>query len=68
MVGRRASTGMRVGGERFLIIPPHLALWGRRDSADVIPPNSILLIRGGVAGREKVALVFGAEEHPSGAG
>ena len=34
--------GMRVGGKRFLIIPPHLG-YGEEEIGGVIPPNSILL-------------------------
>ena len=34
--------GMRVGGERFLIVPPHLG-YGEEEIGGVIPPNSILL-------------------------
>ena len=34
--------GMRVGGKRFLIIPPHLG-YGEKEIGGVIPPNSILL-------------------------
>jgi FKBP-type peptidyl-prolyl cis-trans isomerase len=33
--------GMRVGGRRELIIPPHLG-YGRRGAGDAIPPNSVL--------------------------
>ena len=34
--------GMRVDGERFLIVPPHLG-YGEEGIGGVIPPNSILL-------------------------
>ncbi len=34
--------GMRVGGERFLIVPPDLG-YGEEEIGGVIPPNSILL-------------------------
>jgi FKBP-type peptidyl-prolyl cis-trans isomerase len=33
--------GMRVGGRRELIIPPHLG-YGRRGAGNSIPPNSVL--------------------------
>lgn len=34
--------GMRVGGTRLLVIPPHLA-YGAQGAGDAIPPNAVLV-------------------------
>ena len=34
--------GMRVGGERLLVVPPHLA-YGMQGTGGVIPPNAVLV-------------------------
>ncbi|MFF0144497.1 peptidylprolyl isomerase [Amycolatopsis sulphurea] len=38
----RGVTGMKIGGRRKLVIPPHLA-YGERGAGDVIKPNETLI-------------------------
>ncbi len=42
-VGIRASSGMRVGGQRRLVIPPELAYGNHSPDVTIIPQNATLV-------------------------